>query len=846
MQGLMDRTPGRGRAGVYRVGRATRNGPRPRRPRAALRAAAVSCWLALTSLVCAAQAPGTGESTPGSFRAPPPSSQQTARDVAARRPLVHLDVRDTAARYRPLEQLTYGVPFAQGLLPDAAALRVWRDDDGRPLPAQARNLSRWPDGSVRWALLDTRVELQMRGALRVAAGLAADLPAASPPWRLQTREDGAILLDDGDSVWTVYEPRAEGDRLLGLSALLTDRFGYRYVARVDPASLEWLEWGPLRAVARLRGCHRGLDEHALPIDFHTFTAHLHLYAGMGRAHVEWSLENTPLRDAPGRLAFASYELLLDAPAAPQRVELPVRSVEPAQAFDLSQTRDGTRMQLDGQAIPVGEDPQADLWAGIVGSQDALFVHLDDSAGNHPMRLAWKPGAEWRLGLLAPGTPETFFLDDATRKTFRFDLQRATDAALGRQATVQLVHPAHAALDPSEVRDSLAWGDAGHVYVPGPVELARPCGPPVSPPRGWAHWGEAIASNTHQSGSPRNQLSVFLLAMQSGRADLFRWARTRAFHAMDLRPYHIAGFRAADSPWANLYEGLPHANNPPSQSLGRAGIDGRWPKYKEGLPSRGHGYNGFDPEHMTLDDVYECYLLTGSWPALDALVSAGQAMLTWKELLPDGGIHSSRTFGWTLRALVQVFRATGDSVYLEAARAYVARADDERGHGDVKWLRRMPPDQRHLADQPYDAPFMVAVALHGLSAYWAETADPRVPPMAADLTAFCMSAFRGNGFLDDLPTDVPADRDLVVRSPLGVGSWIPGAVAAAAYITGDHAPVDQMLPYYALLKAHTSKTVEFGGSDWHWWQTYMASLHERLGDGAVFDPAGYLQSHGWKR
>ena len=39
----------------------------------------------------------------------------------------------------------------------------------------------------------------------------------------------------------------------------------------------------------------------------------------------------------------------------------------------------------------------------------------------------------------------------------------------------------------------------------------------------------------------------------------------------------------------------------------------------------------------------------------------------QEVLPGGVIHSARSFGWTLRALVQVHRATGDPRYLEAAK-----------------------------------------------------------------------------------------------------------------------------------------------------------------------------------
>ena len=46
-------------------------------------------------------------------------------------------------------------------------------------------------------------------------------------------------------------------------------------------------------------------------------------------------------------------------------------------------------------------------------------------------------------------------------------------------------------------------------------------------------------------------------------------------------------------------------------------------------------------------------------AHEALAQAGEAMLTWHTVMPGFDLHSARSFGWTLRALVQVFRATGD-------------------------------------------------------------------------------------------------------------------------------------------------------------------------------------------
>lgn len=772
-------------------------------------------------------------------------------------------VSASGSRARPAEPVSFGLPLAEGLADDPAELRAWLAHDLRALPIQARALSRWPDGSLRWVLIDTVVDLAAKGRLKISIGEAADLPAADDPWSLETLPGGGLVASDGTSSWTLWRagdgsaaagksgggpisgdsaagrPTGDsvsgGDQVAGFTARLTDRFDHVYDGFVEPETAVILERGPRRLCFAIEGAHHSRDGKGLPIDFHRFRAVVHLRAGDGEgvstARVEWSLSNGPLEQPPGRLAFAAYELLLEVPEAPREVMFDGHALHGEGRAQLIQLATKSKLILGGKIQPTPR--KGEQWMGVRGLDGDLFVQRVEAAQNHPAGLSCGASGPLTVALLPTLSGREHYLDDATRKTFRLDLVQGAGKS-SPDHLARLASPAQITYDTSEVAATEAWGDAGHLYVPGPTsQWSRPK-PPKDAPTGWADWGEAHAFNTHQSGSPRNQLSVFLEALQSGRNDLFRWAQSRAWHAMDLRPYHIDGFLAAEHPDANLYEGVPHSNEPPSRRLGRSEIPARFPEYKQGLPEKGHGYNGFDPEHMTLDDIYECYLLTGSWPALDALRSAGEAMLTWKEVIPSGEIHSARSFGWTLRALVQVHRATGEARYLDAARRLVARADAERGKGTVKYLQRMKPDGRHLADQESDAPFMVAVALHGLSAYWQQTADPLVPPMAADLSDFCMGAYRGNGFVADLPLDKPYTGG-TADAPLGVSSWIPGALAAAAFITGDHSAVDRTRGYYAQLHGHSKEPVSFGGKDWHWWQAWLVSVSQRLGRDAVERP-----------
>jgi hypothetical protein len=763
----------------------------------------------------------------------------TPRAVAqddVRRALVHITVEEGGLGYRARETLSFGVPLPRGVLRGPERLRCWRDNDNSALPVQASALSRWPDGSLRWALIDTQLELQAREQVSLVVGIADDIPPNPDPWQFEAGEDRRNpiggTVSDGRTTWRLVNRGEESDTVLGLRPRLLDVLGHFYGARVDLDSIRILERGALRLTIEVSGEHRAQAPEGLPVAFHTFTARVHLLAGTGRARVEWTLQNGPLHDPTGPLAFLSYELLMDVGAGPHGIEVPGSPVHDDVRFVLSQngpSREQADYNVNGKHLAV--ITQQDLWAGVDSPDGGVYVHRRDSANNHPAAVSYEPGDALHVGLLPERPGNGYWLDDAQQKTFRLTIARGVGKA-GRSMMMNAARPAHVSLDPRDVAASGAWGDTGIMYVPDLAEMRTDVWRPRNPATGWTDWGEFHSTNTHTTGSPRNRLSVYLEAIQSGRTDLYEMARARAWHAMDLRPYHILGFRADEFPSANLHEGLPHGNEPPQNRLGRTGIDSRYIEYKRDLPTRGHGYNGFDPEHMTLDDVYECYLLTGDRVALDALRSAGEAMLTWRSVMSGGELHTGRSTGWTLRALVQVHRATGDRRYLDAAADMVARADAGRGRGEVKYLHRNRPDARHIAESESEAPWMVAIAIQGLAAYYAETADPAVPPMLRDLVSFIMASYRGErGFADALPVDGPLTGG-TTNSPLGVSQWVPGALAEAAFITGDHAPVDRAYAYYRVIRLHPTYGLSFGSKTWPFWQAYLQSLRERHGDAAV--------------
>src|SRR5881628_2382169 len=130
---------------------------------------------------------------------------------AATPPLaVPLVIEESAGVARHAWPASAGVPLPRGRVhrPDALWLAA---PDGGAAPLQAQALERWPDGSVRWLLLDFLADVPARRhATYTLRDDKAPAPAAGRRVHLQAGPDGARVLDTGALRATVP---ARGDAL---------------------------------------------------------------------------------------------------------------------------------------------------------------------------------------------------------------------------------------------------------------------------------------------------------------------------------------------------------------------------------------------------------------------------------------------------------------------------------------------------------------------------------------------------------------------------------------------------------------------------------------------------------
>jgi hypothetical protein len=123
--------------------------------------------------------------------------------TAEDRHAIVLTVSRPAYADRPFhaEPMTIGVPFPQGLVGDVERIGLERDGDAVPVQAQATEL--WPDGSVRWALVDFQVTGNVldHEQYRLLTDGAARVRPASPV--AITRAGGRMVVDTGTARFEV-------------------------------------------------------------------------------------------------------------------------------------------------------------------------------------------------------------------------------------------------------------------------------------------------------------------------------------------------------------------------------------------------------------------------------------------------------------------------------------------------------------------------------------------------------------------------------------------------------------------------------------------------------------------
>ena len=166
--------------------------------------------------------------------------------------------------------LSTGVPLPRGVVPDPSVLAL-RGPRGA-LPLQVRPLSRWSDGSLRWALVDWQDELSGTSVRRyeLERGRRVDTPGAL---RVTDQAD-QVVVDTGVLRFTVPKHRFAvleqvrlKDRLVVSGPVRSFfRVGGVRLDGLPPRSVAVTDSGPVRVRIEVRGRYAARVEYVIRID----------------------------------------------------------------------------------------------------------------------------------------------------------------------------------------------------------------------------------------------------------------------------------------------------------------------------------------------------------------------------------------------------------------------------------------------------------------------------------------------------------------------------------------------------------------------------------------------------
>jgi hypothetical protein len=189
--------------------------------------------------------------------------------------------------------VSYGVPWAQGAVKRGATFSL--NAQGKDLPLQSWPLAYWPDGSIKWSGFATVVPAGMTGPVTLSAGSAA------ASGTLTVKNDGkSVVVDTGALKCSI--PLTGSNIISSMSLGGKDIGGAgqlvcilqngpegnpedspkreRYLSEVKKVTME--QQGPVRAVVKLEGMHRGTVSKR---EWLPFTVRLYFYSGQTAVRV---------------------------------------------------------------------------------------------------------------------------------------------------------------------------------------------------------------------------------------------------------------------------------------------------------------------------------------------------------------------------------------------------------------------------------------------------------------------------------------------------------------------------------------------------------------------------------
>ncbi len=660
---------------------------------------------------------------------------------------ISLKVQNPSADAVTAWPVTSGVPFPRGALAAAAHLRLL-GPDGAERPLQAQTLARWPDGTVKWALLSFRAEAAANGSASytleygakakpsgIKTGLSVEENAsgatiATGPMRIEISRASGLF---PGKVW--LDKNADGrfadDEVVGAggAATLIAEKGNAFTTLGPPDEIVIEERGPERAVALVRG------RHAMPSGEKLFAYEVRIMAYAGQRFVrlfytfgndEITKEFTSVRaldlSFPLEGGAARFEMGGEGqPAAGEAAEAPVLFQDLDDHFSVA------------AGAKKSEGKRAAGWVRAAGPRATMTVAVRDFWKLYPKALSAAPDGV-RVGLMPPLKPDQYAeqcKDPAQLVHLFYNMQDGLyKFKVGQTKTHELL----ISYDEAGAAPLNAFQEGVMAIAPSAwVSESRALGDIAATGGPWAsrydkQMDKGIAAYMRARDSRRDYGMMNYgdwwgergynwanIEYDDAHVWLVQFARTgdmRCFTMGDRGAKHYG-----DVDCIHYHSNAKRIGAGYSHCLGHVG--GFFDKNPVVGGSLGGGHS---PCHTRTEGLIEHYLLTGDRRSQKAAHGIADYYGGW--WMNNYDFDNCRVPGWHIVLTTALYNATGDPFYLNAAKIIARRAIERESPGGG-WRRCMVPG--HCFDLPRhrgNAGFMVGVLLAGLKYYHEATGDPR--------------------------------------------------------------------------------------------------------------------------
>lgn len=718
---------------------------------------------------------------PVPFGLAPKAPGQGCRITHEKVPVEMLEEDGIARENSPI---TFGFPFPEGVLFDPEMVRVL-DPRGREIPSQYSITCLWPDGSIKWLLLDFSIVVPPKEKViyYVEYGNLVRRRAYTTPLKIKDN-NGIITIETGvmrsvinrksfnllDKVLLDLNQDgtiADDEILLTMAQggiVLTDSEGKLFTsAKGEPVDIRIEEEGPLKITLRIDGKYWDTAGKS----FSRFITRMNFFANsaivrIAHTHIDDRTEQefTDFRSVQFSMSFhrgdARKAIYFTSPL--ESVSCPVQTNEKAITTRLLQ-KDDASYQLSGACNVNGKRAPgmvdytnsqgygvsvaiADFWQtfpkGISSSDNALKIELFPDLRGQDYYKSLPP----HLGFFMHGGRYRFKvgMSQTSRLSYFFHGPQKTDKPAFVSKMQDSVNPIIPVVPSSWYARTLAMGTvveksrgsfeaydeafefSFRAYIAHKEKVRE---------YGLFNWGDWYGERERNWGNneydyPHSLIKQFL---RTGNRDYFRMAMAGARHMGDVDSVH------AHSQPERVGAMHLHAFN----------HTGTWSEIDK-LPSWSSPYgwetwaaNG----HTWAEGMIEAWWLSGDARVMETAQELGDHIAygmapRFKELTDH-----ERSAGWALVAIMALYRATNDPIYLDAARkianvAITSQKDDSRG----PWPHPLPGYHCGLSGNTPgcigDVSWLIGILGCGLVSYHAETGDEQVQNSIEKLVAWLVT------------------------------------------------------------------------------------------------------------